>query len=289
MEQKIGIIGTGNIGVAIATVFLNKNYHLSVFNRTKDKIVPLLKYNVTECADALKLLDSCNVILLCISDFKGITNVLPFDELKLKKKHEKLIINISTISPEESILLCEKLFEIGISYLEAPVSGGPIKAINGQLGTIVSGNEELFNKYKYIFDIYCCDVFYTGKTGNALTLKIINNLMETINLIGAAEALVILEQVGMTVQTAHPIFKKMRGYSLYLDVLFERHIKNDIQVYATSDLRLKDLKLAEDLIDKYQVDAKSGKLAVKYFEDIVEKIGPKVDQTACYELVKINK
>jgi 3-hydroxyisobutyrate dehydrogenase-like beta-hydroxyacid dehydrogenase len=284
---QIGLIGAGNIGFPIAKVFLKKGNGLSVFNRTKEKLIPLVKDGAQECKDVAGLFQSCTVVLICLSDYAAIMSTIPFDTLRKSGKRNKnqIVINISTIAPEESKLLAAEFAQCEINYLEAPVSGGPLKATDGLLGTIVSGNKPLFEEYKELFNVYCRDIFYAGPLGNALTLKIVNNLMETINLIGASEALVILERAGIDAASAHPVLSKMRGHSVYMDLLFERRIKNDQRVYATSKLRLKDLYLAGELIDKYFVDAQLGNYCIEHFQNVIEISGADVDQTTCYNVI----
>ena len=175
---------------------------------------------------------------------------------------------------------------IGIDYLEAPVSGGPENARLGKLACIMSGSEAQVEKHRELMAKFTASLHYVGASGNAQLIKVLNNLAESINLVGAAEVLATGLQAGLDLQTLHTVLPTMRGYSTYMGVLLDRLVNPREDVSFAVETRLKDLKLAHQVAGDYATATPMGALAEQLFTLVLQQAGPLADQSACIRLYR---
>jgi len=284
--EKIGWIGTGVLGTAIVKRFLTQNIAVIVFNRTEEKARVLVENGATLASSPRAVAQECSTIFLCLVGHEAIEKVI-FDHeqgIVAAGTKELCIIDTSTISPSFAISLAERLLQIGIHYLEAPVSGGPENARLGKLACIMAGPQMQVHKHQELMAIFTSSLHYVGHSGNAQLIKVLNNLAESINLFGAAEVLAIGLRAGLDLQTLHSVLPTMRGYSTYMGVLLDRLVNPREEVSFAVARRLKDLQLAHQVASDYAVAAPMGALAEQLFTLVLRQENPLADQTACIRL-----
>jgi 3-hydroxyisobutyrate dehydrogenase-like beta-hydroxyacid dehydrogenase len=284
--ERIGWIGTGVLGTAIVKRLLTQNIAVTVFNRTEAKARVLVDNGATLALSPRDLARECSTIFLCLVGHEAIESVI-FDReqgIVAAGAKELCIIDTSTISPSFARSLAERLLQMGIHYLEAPVSGGPENARLGKLACIMAGSQMQFQKHQELMDTFTSSLYYIGHSGNAQLIKVLNNLAESINLLGAAEVLAIGLRAGLDLDTLHSVLPTMRGYSTYMGVLLDRLINPRDEVSFAVNRRLKDLKLAHQVANDYAVATPLGALAEQLFTLVLSQEGPLADQTACIRL-----
>ncbi len=284
--EGIGWIGTGVLGTAIVKRLLTQNIAVTVFNRTEEKARVLVENGATLALSPCALARECGTILLCLVGHEAIENVI-FDReqgIVAAGAKELCIIDTSTINPSFALSLAERLLRIGIHYLEAPVSGGPENARLGKLACIMAGSQMQVQKHQELMATFTSSLHYVGHSGNAQLIKVLNNLAESINLLGAAEVLAIGLHAGLDLDTLHSVLPTMRGYSTYMGVLLDRLINPRDEVSFAVSRRLKDLKLAHQVAEDNAVATPMGALAEQLFTLVLNQEGPLADQTACIRL-----
>jgi 3-hydroxyisobutyrate dehydrogenase-like beta-hydroxyacid dehydrogenase len=303
--EKIGWIGTGKLGTAIVRRLLTQNVPVMIFNRTYEKAQALVEDGATFASSPCDIAQECTIVFLCLTGQEAIEDVifdgergivaagtkpsgpaLPSGPVRPSGPARRLrsIIDTSTVSPSFAISLAGRLREIGIDYLEAPVSGGPENARLGKLACIMSGSQVMVEKHRELMAKFTASLHYVGESGSAQLIKVLNNLAESINLLGAAEVLAIGLGAGLDLETLHTVLPTMRGYSTYMGVLLDRLVNPREDVSFAVGTRLKDLKLAHQVAGDHATATPMGALAEQLFTLLLQQEGPLADQTACVRL-----
>ncbi len=194
---KIGIIGTGMLGKAVALHLLNCDYEVHVYNRTKKKTGDLVKNGANFQESPKDVAKYTELVITCVKDGNAVKEVI-FGECGIVKgKHEGLTIaDMSTINSNDAKWISLKLENEKIDLLEIPVMGGPNVAIKGELVMMVSGKKSKYMKYKTVFDDIAKDNSFLGKSGTAHLIKLAMNLQISLLAVSLAEGIVFTKKAG---------------------------------------------------------------------------------------------
>lgn len=285
MIKQIGWIGTGILGTEIVKVLLKNGVNVSVYNRTKEKAYSLMKYGAKIEGSILDLFLQFKVVFCCLGSQEAFDSLINNSELN-KINRDLILVDISTISPKDSINNAKKLGLLNIKYIESPVSGGKEGAINGIMTAICSGDSVSFGYISNILNYFCTNIHYVGKHGNAQKLKIINNLAESINLICASEVILLGLKLGFDISTLKAVLTTARGRSVYMDLLLERLFNKITDVAVTLDVRTKDLSLAQELLNDTNLETQLSSVVIELFKKTKEIYGPSEDQSKCFDIIQ---
>ncbi|NWK06026.1 NAD(P)-dependent oxidoreductase [Marine Group I thaumarchaeote] len=194
---KIGLIGTGMLGEAVGLHLLKSGFSLCVYNRTKSK-TKNLEENGAIISDTPKhLAQSSELIITCVKDGDAAEQILFGQDGIVAGKHDGLAVaEMSTINPSSAIQNSKRLNEEKIRSLEIPVMGGPNVAIDGKLVLMASGDRDVFDKYKQVFDTIANKTFFLGKSGSAHSIKIAMNLQISLLALALAEGITLTKKAG---------------------------------------------------------------------------------------------
>jgi len=194
---KIGLIGTGMLGEAVGLHLLKSGFSLCVYNRTKLK-TKSLEENGAVISDTPKhLAQSSELIITCVKDGDASEQILFGQDGIVAGKHDGLAVaEMSTINPNSAIQNSKRLDEEKIRSLETPVMGGPNVAIDGKLVLMASGDRDVFDKYKQVFDTIANKTFFLGKSGSAHSIKIAMNLQISLLALALAEGITLTKKAG---------------------------------------------------------------------------------------------
>jgi len=198
-KQKIGWIGLGNMGNPMAKNLLKANYEVTVYNRTKEKEKELIKLGATSAANPQELIEKCDIVFTMLTNDDAVKDVfLNETGLLSKPKTNKLIINMSTISPETSKYIAEISSIHQMGFLEAPVSGSVKPAQDGTLIILVGGTAENYEKAKPLFDVLGKSSILLGEVGVGSSAKLAINYFLALNIQGLAETVLFAEKNGVS-------------------------------------------------------------------------------------------
>lgn len=283
--MKIGFIGTGILGSAIVQKLLSHGMSVNVYNRSLYKAEALSQYGANVCNNISDLFDSSQVIFFCLSNEEAMLEILD-KNCKQDNLLSKTIVDLCTASPTYAINTAAKFKLMGAKYIECPVSGGAVGALNGSLTAICAGDMAIIECHKTILQSFCRHIHYTGCYGNAQQLKIINNLAESINMLCAAEMVTIARNLGFNIDVIRDVLTTARGKSDYMTILLDNIYSDDKTVAVTLDVRLKDLKLGMDLIKSAVISPIFSDCANRLFTETINMYGKQADQSKCLEIVK---
>ena len=193
--MKIGIIGIGMLGEAVAENLLNLGYDISVYNRTIEKTRGVEIKGATVMSSPKAVAENAELVIIIVKDAVAVREVSFGKNGIIESTNKKLIVaDMSTIDPVESKNIANEFQRNKIQKLEIPVMGGPNVAITGKLVMMVSGPKTSFDYCKEIFDKIANKVFFLGEQGTANSIKLAMNLQITMLALSLSEGITLVEK-----------------------------------------------------------------------------------------------
>ena len=171
--MKIGLIGTGLMGQPMALKLLEAGLSVIVYNRTASKLQPLQEAGAIAAESAESVLKEANCMILMLTNAKAIQEMLLGDTVSLLQN--RTIIQMGTISPQESKTICNSITEAGGEYLEAPVLGSIPQVKTGELIVMVGSTEAQFQQWLPVLKHYSPEPMHIGAVGTASAMKLALN------------------------------------------------------------------------------------------------------------------
>jgi len=193
--KKIGIIGLGMLGNAVALHLLDSGFEVTVYNRTKEKTIQAREKGAKVVTSPKEVAENSELIITVVKDATAVKEISFEKDGIIEGKHEKLIVaDMSTIDPSESKNISRKFQEHNIHKLDIPVMGGPNVAITGDLVMMASGNKESFDYCKNVFEKIANKVFFLGESGVAHSVKLAMNLQITMLALALSEGIILVKK-----------------------------------------------------------------------------------------------
>ncbi len=176
MKQSIGFIGAGMMGSGICKSLLKAGHPVTVIaHRNRAPIDELVKLGAREAKSAPELAKGVDIVMLCVDRAETVERII--SEITPVLRSGQFIIDVTTGKPETSKRIAAALATKGVTYVDAPVTGGPAQAAEGKLAILAGGSPEVFEKLKPIFDTYTVQAILFGPTGAGITAKLLNNFV----------------------------------------------------------------------------------------------------------------
>ena len=193
--KKIGIIGLGMLGNAVALHLMDSGYEVTAYNRTKEKSTELNEKGATIVESPKEVAKNSELVIIIVKDADAVKQISFENNGIVNGNNEKLIVaDMSTIDPTESKNISDQFLNSGIIKLDIPVMGGPNVAITGNLVMMASGNEKSFEKCKEVFDTIANKVFFLGENGVANSIKLAMNLQITMLAMALSEGIMLVKK-----------------------------------------------------------------------------------------------
>ncbi len=190
MKQKIGFLGLGIMGGAMAANILRAGYPLMVYNRTAAKSEPLAQMGAGVASNPRHLAQATEVIIAMVTGPEALNALLWGPEGAAGAFNEKKVfINMSSVSPRFTRDLAERLAPTGVTVIDAPVSGTKKPAEDGALVILAAGREEAVTGLEPLFLTMGKKVIYCGSMGQGSMMKMFINLLLGVMMAGFAECL----------------------------------------------------------------------------------------------------
>jgi len=202
MTQRIGFIGLGIMGEAMASNILKAGFPLTVYNRTAEKAEALRDAGALVADRPSLVTDASDVIILMLTGQEAVDAVLHGDEGILAGEcNGKVVINMSTVPANCSTDWTRQLAEQGATLIDAPVSGSKVPAEQGTLVILAGGPEELIQAKEPLLLSMGKKVIHCGPVGSGSSMKLCINLLLGIMMEGMAEAVHLAESSGLATET----------------------------------------------------------------------------------------
>lgn len=187
--KKIGFIGIGVMGSAMASNLLKSGYEVSVYTRTKEKAHSVLEAGAIWCENVKECVENKDAVITIVGYPKDVEEVyLGEGGILESAKAGTYIIDMTTTSPKVSKKIYEQAKYKGIHALDAPVSGGDIGAKNATLTIMVGGEKPAYDSTKELLAAMGSNVIYEGEAGCGQHVKMANQVAIAGTLAGVCEA-----------------------------------------------------------------------------------------------------
>ena len=244
--MKIGFIGMGIMGTPMACNLVRAGYDVMVSNRTMSKCDPVVALGA-KAGTYREVAESCDAVITMLPNSPQVKAVMLGENgIAAHMKSGSVFIDMTSVNPIASKELGEALAAYGIEMLDAPVSGGEPKAIDGTLSIMVGGKQEVFDAYKEMLGAMGTSVVRCGEIGAGNTTKLANQIIVACNIQALAEALTLAQKAGVDPQL---VFQAIRGGlagSTVMDAKAPMMIGGNDTPGFKIDLHIKDLNNALD-------------------------------------------
>jgi 3-hydroxyisobutyrate dehydrogenase len=241
-EQKLGWIGAGRMGYAMAERLAKGGCDIAVWNRTKAKADPLSKYGA-KVVNQLEELSTRDILFVMVSTYDDVKQVIG---KTLAQGKPKMVVECSSISLEGSAELRQFLTTRGVEYLAAPVSGNAKVIKAGKLTFVVSGPKSAYERAKPYLDMMGTGSSYVGEGELARIAKICHNVMLGVVIQNLCEITVLAQKAGMPRHAFLDFLNKSVMGSMFTRYKAPALVNLDFHVTFTPKLLRKDLDLGLD-------------------------------------------
>jgi 3-hydroxyisobutyrate dehydrogenase len=249
-DQKLGWIGAGRMGYAMAERLAKAGCDIAVWNRTKAKAEPLGKYGA-KVVDSLQELAGRDIVFCMVSTWDDVKQVM---QKLLSGSHKpKMVVESSSISLEGSAELRSMLSAKGIDYLAAPVSGNAKVIKAGKLTIVASGPRKAYDAARPYLDMLGTGSSYVGEGELARIAKICHNVMLGVVIQNLCEITVLAQKAGMPRHAFLDFLNKSVMGSMFTRYKTPALVNLDFHVTFTPKLLRKDLDLGLDAGKEFEV------------------------------------
>ena len=284
---KVGIIGLGMLGNAVALHLLDLDFKVTVYNRTKEKTEEVKKKGAKIVTSPKEVAENSDIVIIVVKDAKAIREVSFEKNGIIDGKHGKLIVaDMSTIGPSESRNIWEEFQKHNVNKLDIPVMGGPNVAITGELVMMVSGDKESFEYCKNVFDSIANKVFFLGEKGIAHTVKLAMNLQIAMLALALSEGITLVKKANVDPR----IFLEILNSTYFKTGMSEKKAYKMIDgkydaTFTLANLK-KDINTMTNTAKSLGIELPMIKKAEEVYENAIKEGFGEIDYTGIIEYIK---
>ena len=245
--ERIGYIGLGLMGKSIARNLLRAGYPLTVHNRSLGSVRELVDEGAQAANEPRSVAESSDVVITNLPDSDDVESVVLGPGGVVEGcRAGMLFIDNSTIKPETSRKLAERLEQAGVEALDAPVSGGDIGAREGTLAIMVGGPSEAFRRAVPIFEAMGKTITHVGESGAGQVAKACNQVMVAAQMVAMGELLLLAQRSGVDPRRVVEAIRGGAAQCWALDVKPKRLFAGERSPGFKAEMMHKDLNIAMD-------------------------------------------
>jgi 2-hydroxy-3-oxopropionate reductase len=246
--MKVGFIGLGIMGKPMSKNLLKAGYELVVTDINKDAVAEITAAGAKAASSSKEVAEQCSTIITMLPNSPHVKTVVCGEGGVLEgAKPGTDIIDMSSIAPLASKAIAEECAKKGVNMMDAPVSGGEPKAIDGTLSIMCGGPKALFDKYTDLLSVMGASVVHCGDVNGAgNTTKLANQVIVAVNIAACAEAYSLATMAGVDPQK---VFEAIRGGlagSTVMNAKVPMMLDGNFKPGFKIDLHIKDLNNALD-------------------------------------------
>lgn len=219
--MKIGFLGTGLMGQPMVVRLLEANHQVTVYNRTKSKLQPLIEAGAQAVDSPTEVIEQADCVILMLSDGQAIAATLLSDPAK-DRLANRTVIQMGTIAPSESQSIHDAVVDAGGEYLEAPVLGSIPQVKTGELLVMVGSTQAQFDRYAKLLKCYSPEPMYVGEVGTAAAMKLALNQLIAGLTSTFALSLSLVRKQGVNVEQFMDVVRSSALYAPTFDKKLER-------------------------------------------------------------------
>ena len=271
--HKILFIGLGTMGYPMAG-HLSKTNNVTVYNRTTSKSKKWIEdFNGTILLNLSEIDSHYDFVISCIGNDEDLIEITTAENGCFKLlSYNSIFIDHSTVSPKLVKTINTEASNLGLTFLDAPISGGEAGAINGALSIMVGGILESFNKSEKLLQTYGKKIKYMGPSGSGQLTKIINQICIAGLVQGLSEAVHFMKKTDLSADDVLDVISGGAAQSWQLDNRLKTMSEDKFNFGFAVDLMRKDLGIAFDQAEEYGIDLEVTKIVDKFYSEL-QKMG----------------
>jgi 3-hydroxyisobutyrate dehydrogenase and related beta-hydroxyacid dehydrogenases len=281
--MTVGMIGLGVMGSAMAMHLANAGRLSAVWNRTQargQKIAADL--NVDQTDDLASLADCSDVLITCVSADADLQAVIA--ELTPSLRAGQIVVDTSTVGVATVEALAATLSDQGVSFVDAPVTGGAEGAQAGTLQVMAGGDDAALTAVRPALEAFATSVTHFGPVGSGQRAKAVNQVLAAGMVQAMTEALAFADASGLDTEALLPVLSQGAMGSQLLSRRGERVLAADFAPGFRMALHHKDLQLCRTLLQSMDVNLPLVEMTVKHYERLMDQGYGDEDMSALYRL-----
>ncbi len=285
-NPHIGFIGIGQMGMPMIRNLLQANFSVTGFD-----LNPLVAQELKNeahfemAASAITLTKKCDVIILMLPDSNIVDRLLwdSDDALAKAMNTKQTLIDMSSSDPVRSRANFERMAQLGISFIDAPVSGGVRRAKDGSLSIMIGGLAPAVESVQPIFKAMGKTLVHVGAAGAGHAVKALNNYVSASGLLAVCEALIAAEKFGIDPHLVNQVFNASTGKNNTTDVKVENFmLSGTFNSGFSLALMRKDLQTALDFITRMETPKTFADACTQTWTQAEKTLDKGADHTAMY-------
>ncbi len=245
--RKIGFIGLGIMGKPMAENLIKAGYSLIVYDIVPEKVRQLVAAGAEAASSNSEVARASEIIITMLPNSPEVKEAVLGSEGVLEGAEPgTILVDMSSIAPLAGKEVSQKAKDKGVVVLDAPVSGGEPKAVDGTLAIMVGGPQEAFDKVKDILAVMGASVTRVGEIGSGNTAKLANQIIVALNIAAMSEAMVLATKSGVDPEKVYQAIRGGLAGSTVLDAKVPLALQGNFKPGFRIELHIKDLANALD-------------------------------------------
>ncbi|QGM21032.1 NAD-binding protein [Spiribacter sp. 2438] len=279
--MKVGVIGLGVMGAAMAKHLSTAGLLAGVWNRTASRGQPIAERLDTHFADSpAELATHCDVLLTCVSADPDLVEVVDALMPALTDRH--VLVDTSTIGVETVTGLAARLADVGAGFIDAPVTGGAEGAEAGTLQVMAGGDAASLEQVRPALQAFSSGITHFGAVGAGQQAKAVNQVLVAGIVQAISEALAFADASGLDTKQLIPVLCSGAAGCRLLERRGERVIAGDFVPGFRMALHHKDLRICQDLLRSMDMNLPTVEMTLKHYDRLMSEGHGDEDITALY-------
>jgi 2-hydroxy-3-oxopropionate reductase len=263
--KKIGFIGLGIMGKPMAINLLKAGYPLTVYDVRPEPVQELVKLGAKRGNNSADVAAQNEVVITMLPNSPDVKEaVLGKNGVLDGAKEGLILIDMSSIAPLVSIEVSKKVAEKGVKMLDAPVSGGEPKAIEGTLAIMVGGPQDVFDEVKATLEVMGASVTLVGEIGSGNITKLANQIIVALNIAAMSEAMLLATKAGVDPEKVYNAIRGGLAGSTVLDAKVPLALQGNFKPGFRIELHIKDLTNALETAHELDVPVPLSSQVLEY-------------------------
>ena len=248
-STKVAVIGLGSMGLGMAQSLLRKGLDVTGCDINQEAVDAFARAGGKTAESPGDAARDADIVITVVINAAQTESVL-FGEngAASTMRSGGVAVSCATMAPANARDLAEKIASLGLLYLDAPVSGGALKASEGQLTIMASGSREAFARAKPALDAIAAQVYELGdEPGIGASFKIVNQLLAGVHIAAACEAITFAKRLGLDLERVYKVITGSAGNSWMFENRIPHVLEGDYRPRSAVDIFTKDLGIVSDI------------------------------------------
>lgn len=268
-DMNVGFVGLGIMGKPMAKNIIKAGHSVYAYDLNEAPVKEIENAGGVACASGKEVAQNAEVVITMLQNSPNVESAL-FDENGIAEglKPGACVIDMSSIAPLASRDFAARLAEKGVDFMDAPVSGGEPKAIDGTIAVMVGGKKEVFEKYEDLLKTMASTVTLVGEVGAGNITKLANQMIVAVNIAAVSEAYSLAKKAGVSPENVYHAIRSGLAGSVVMDQKSEKIFQGDFTPGFRIELHIKDLQNALDTSHGVNVSAPFTALAMEIMQSL---------------------